>query len=1274
MRWIVAFVVFVLALMAGAPFFGALVLGAAAWGLVRLFTPQAPEAQSSPGALPLHTKPEPAADFDDSARVRQQLRELAERVSRLEAEIAAFRLSERPQIVPARVKPAPPRIESTAPPKPQPAPAAAAAPPPKPVALPPAPPPPPPPPKRPATPAAPREPTFIYRLVTENIVAKVGAIVLFFGVGFLLKYAYDRGMMPPQLRLLGVALAAAGVFVAGWKLRLGQRRLYGLILQGVASGLAYLDVFFALKTYQFIGVPLGFSLFALLGLATTLLAVRQDAKPLAVIGLTGAFMAPLLASSGGGNVVFLFSYYLLLNLFVLAVSWFKAWRVLNLAGWFFSLAVGAVWGARSYSPALFASVEPFLLAFFAIYLIIPILFATRQPPELKGLVDGTLVFGTPAAVAVMQARLVSDMPHGLAWSSAIGAALYGVLSVMAFRHRNMRLLRQTYVALAVGLGTLAIFFAFGAYTTFALWSIEGAAILWVCLRQRELAGRLFAIAVQLGGALYFALDYREYLRFNPWFNDAVLGCVIISVASLVSAAMLRRYRDALHPLEGHFGPLLLVWGGLWWSLGGVDALTHGISEPRYWASAIGLYFTATFVTCEVVGARLPWAALRALTVPQPLVLFLCAGLQFDRQSRPLEDLGWLAWPISFAAAFWILHRQGRDALRDDVRLRYGVTWIAFGLVASWQEIEYLRQHEWLPALALALVGYLAAGIRHHLRERGRTGVQMSAIPLGWALIFWHAAGLGWIDKAIAYEHQPAAMIGFLATSALVAELLGRPLTWPGLRLTSALLPLLLAGIALLQLSRATHPLAGYASVAWLGALGAQLYILHRQRIDGLTPSIGLRYAAAWVLLAGLATWEALWWVSREEYLYTMGIALAGYLVAGLRFRASELGSERVRISTAALLWSMFFWFAGGWLWLGQQLPLDERFRAMLLVVTLTALAYEIGYRRLEWPALRIAALLPWLALPLTLVADLVLERRAGPLSDAWGLAWVFALVAAAACLRREEKENRFVVTDVRHAILLYVPIVLLTWQLHSMLRERAFGGAWLMAALAVPAALALVLLTTARDSGVWPLKEQWPIYRDRLAIPLVACLALWALVANVSEPGGLRPLTAYLPLFNPLDATTALVALAIIAWMRALDGERHPQHLWQAVGIVGFLYANAIAMRIVHYWYGVPYRFADLAHSVLLQTMLSILWTAAALTLMLLSQRYLQRKLWIAGAGLLAVVVGKLFIVDLANTGTLERIVSFLGVGVILLVIGYVAPVPPGSKEAGAGEADTVAR
>jgi uncharacterized membrane protein len=105
----------------------------------------------------------------------------------------------------------------------------------------------------------------------------------------------------------------------------------------------------------------------------------------------------------------------------------------------------------------------------------------------------------------------------------------------------------------------------------------------------------------------------------------------------------------------------------------------------------------------------------------------------------------------------------------------------------------------------------------------------------------------------------------------------------------------------------------------------------------------------------------------------------------------------------------------------------------------------------------------------------------------------------------------------------------------------------------------------------------------------------------------------------------------------------------------------------MHHWLGVPYELNDMFNSIVVQSALSIVWTLTALVIMVLATRRLQRPLWLAGAALLAMVVGKLFLLDLANSGTVERIVSFLGVGVLLMIIGYAAPVPPGNTETQSG-------
>jgi uncharacterized membrane protein len=91
--------------------------------------------------------------------------------------------------------------------------------------------------------------------------------------------------------------------------------------------------------------------------------------------------------------------------------------------------------------------------------------------------------------------------------------------------------------------------------------------------------------------------------------------------------------------------------------------------------------------------------------------------------------------------------------------------------------------------------------------------------------------------------------------------------------------------------------------------------------------------------------------------------------------------------------------------------------------------------------------------------------------------------------------------------------------------------------------------------------------------------------------------------------------------------------------------------------------------SVVVQTALSIYWGLLGFAGMLWGARRAQRPIWLIGAGFMALVVVKLFLIDLGNTGTVERIVSFIGIGILLLVVGYFAPVPPRrAADARAGE------
>jgi len=148
---------------------------------------------------------------------------------------------------------------------------------------------------------------------TGNTLVKVGVVLIFFGVSFLLKYAIDNGLFPIELRLIGSALLGIIFVRLGWNLRLKSRD-YGLVLQGGGIGILILTTFVSFKSYAMIASPLAFVILVALTAVTAVLAVGQDSLNLAAFGFLGGFLAPVLVSTGQDHHIVLFSYYALLNL------------------------------------------------------------------------------------------------------------------------------------------------------------------------------------------------------------------------------------------------------------------------------------------------------------------------------------------------------------------------------------------------------------------------------------------------------------------------------------------------------------------------------------------------------------------------------------------------------------------------------------------------------------------------------------------------------------------------------------------------------------------------------------------------------------------------------------------------------------------------------------------------------------------------------------------------------------------------------------------------
>jgi uncharacterized membrane protein len=547
-----------------------------------------------------------------------------------------------------------------------------------------------------------------------NPLACVGIVVLFFGAAFLAKYAADNSLFPIELRFIALAAGAFALIGIGWRLR-EKRRAFAEVLQGGGIAGLYLTVFAAASLFNLLPLGLAFGLMVAIALAAAVLAVAQNMLSLAVIGTAGGFLAPVLISTGSGNHIALFSYYAILNLGICVVAWFRTWRLLNVLGFLFTFTITGIWRAASYTPDEWLSTDAFLILFFLMYVGVSILNCIRQPPNLKGYVSGSLVFGLPVVAFTLHATLVARFEYAMAWSALAVGAFYLILAYALLRsgRDSFRLLIEAFAALGVIFASLAIPLAFDTRTTAAMWAVEGAGLVWLGARQDRKLARAFGALLQVAGGF----GYLSGLLFDPdalpLLNTSYLGAAMLALSGLFTGYTLFRNRARQAAYERGTSEGFAIWGAAWWVFAGMSEIERLTDE---WLLAWHLiYMAASSVVLMLAGERVGWRMSRRIALYLPAIMSaLFVLIAFDA-GHPFAVGGWIGWPALFAAFYWIVYRAEREPIAPAAQMAVhaGGAWVLIALLA-WEAAWQTDRHAagvwpvlpWgvVPVMALAWLG------------------------------------------------------------------------------------------------------------------------------------------------------------------------------------------------------------------------------------------------------------------------------------------------------------------------------------------------------------------------------------------------------------------------------------------------------------------------------------------------------------------------------------------------------------------------------------------
>lgn len=616
------------------------------------------------------------------------------------------------------------------------------------------------------------------------------------------------------------------------------------------------------------------------------------------------------------------------------------------------------------------------------------------------------------------------------------------------------------------------------------------------------------------------------------------------------------------------------------------------------------WFAVLNVAIVVVAWRRSWRALVALGVVATFALAALWGGRYYTPAHFAVAQPFLLLHLALYVAVAVLEarRATVDARRPlDALVVFGVPAAAFAL--QWGLVADVPKGTAVAALAFAF-GYAMLFLA--LRHRAEPGLR----TLAWCFLALAAA---FATAAIPFAFDARGTSAWWALEAAAAYALAcrqRQRWWRAVALV------LHACAVAAFLAGARWP-AGAPLLAHAGALGALMLgtaaLVQAWAADRWRDALGKgEVATAPVLVA----WGLAWWLGTGVF-------------EVLRVRPGWLGPGE---GTAALTW------------------------VTLVSAGALAVARAIVWPRLAWGGLAAgAATIPAFGVQVVDAHTTLLWPGA--------LVWPAAWLVQAFALRAIDGDPRLGGVEPRPALgraIALSAVAFVAWASFEdwtwTRRVTPAGSAWaLCAALAAPI-LAVALAGTGRWRQAWPSSRHPRALADAtvvLAGVLVACATVMALVSR----GDPAPLPWW-PLANPLDLA---VAAAFFAGGRAALalGPRAAEFAARALPVALFVAGNGLMLRIAHHWGGVPWRAADLMASKPLQAAITLAWTAVACILMIHAARRGARTRWMLGAGLLAIAVVKLFLVDLAALSGLARIVAFLGVGGMLVALGYVAPPPP---------------
>jgi len=301
----------------------------------------------------------------------------------------------------------------------------------------------------------PRETGATGRLETaigERLLLYAGVVVFVLGIGFFVKYAFDREWITEGMRVALGALSGLTLIGAGLRLAGAGYGAYGNMLAGGGLAALYLSAYAAFSFYGLIGSGTAAAAFIAITGAAAVLADRQKAQAMAIMAVGGGFLTPFLVGGAADAQITLFSYVALLIAGTMALAHHRNWPLLNVVSYGLTILTVAAWADVHYTPAKYLRTELFLTLYCVMFLIV-----LRQMARAAGHAKDLTVIVLATAPVLYHVASLANL-----WTHDVALLVYLILFALA----------GTVWSMATGVSHRRLITWAAAFAPFVLWAQE----------------------------------------------------------------------------------------------------------------------------------------------------------------------------------------------------------------------------------------------------------------------------------------------------------------------------------------------------------------------------------------------------------------------------------------------------------------------------------------------------------------------------------------------------------------------------------------------------------------------------------------------------------------------------------------------------------------------------------------------------------------------------------------------------------------------------------